>query len=243
MLAGSLADPCAYLLQGQLKCSHTGGDVWSFAPAAAAASSAAAAAAAAGELEPCKCNTWDSKGRNPSMNVYVRLSSGDSSSSRATSASGTDSGSEGGDAEGAPRCKLGVLVRHALPQLAARLGGYGQLGLDWVTWSTEPGSTGGATPCVASVAAFGTRQEAHWRQLQELVSSAQLAGMQGASALGMEMGRAQGTNTAARWLSGPRLTPLALPCSGCRPRPAAGQGEGEWCRHPRRRLPHPAGLI
>ena len=157
------------MLQGQLKCSHTGGDVWSFAAAAAAA---ATSTDTAGEFEPCKCNTWDSKGRNPAMNVYVRLASDDSGSASAACGSGTDSGSEGGEAGGAPRCKLGVLVRHALPQLAARLGGYGQLGLDWVTWSAEPGSTGGGTPCVASVAAFGTQQEAHWQLLQELVSSA-----------------------------------------------------------------------
>ena len=165
------------MLQGQLKCSHTGGDVWSFAPSAAAATAAATSADTAGEFEPCKCNTWDSKGRNPAMNVYVRLASGDSSSASdviggSGADSGADSGSEGGEAEGAPRCKLGVLVRHALPQLAARLGGYGPLGLDWVTWSAEPGRTGGGTPCVASVAAFGTQQEAHWQLLQELVSSA-----------------------------------------------------------------------
>lgn len=149
-------------VQGEIKHSKTGGDVWAYeeAPAHAAGGGGesrappAATLATSGSPLPAaqaiKCNAWDVKGRNPGMNVWVELASGCA-----------DSGDDG-----APRCKLGVLVSHALPQLAARLGGFSALALDWVTWAADADSR---EPDVASVAAFGTQDAEHWRLLHELV--------------------------------------------------------------------------
>ncbi|KAL4420391.1 hypothetical protein ABPG75_010047 [Micractinium tetrahymenae] len=145
--------------RGPIKCSHTGGDVWclpdggSGATAFAAGPAAIAAAAGAGPAPPpIKCNAWDSKGRNPAMNVYVHLCPPGGASSF------TD--------EPPPRCKLGVLIQHALPRLAQRVGGYGQVALDWVTWIAEAGVNGAPVP--GTVAPFGMPNPAHWLLLQEL---------------------------------------------------------------------------
>lgn len=87
------------------------------------------------------------------MNVYVHLYPPGGASSAAD--------------EPPPRCKLGVLIQHALPRLAQRVGGYGQVALDWVTWVAEAGVNG--APVLGTVAPFGMPNPAHWLLLQELV--------------------------------------------------------------------------
>lgn len=144
--------PALSPLQGGIKHAKTGGDVWAVEEPGAAA---AAAGPRVPRQGPLKCNAWDASGRNPAMNVYVCLSGPGPASA--------------GDDDGAPRCKLGVLVSHALPQLAARLGGFSALALDWVTWAADP-KTG--VPDAASVAGFGSQDGEHWRLLHELVSTA-----------------------------------------------------------------------
>lgn len=123
----------------------------------------AATAGAGLAAPPIKCNAWDSKGRNPSMNVYVHLYPPGSASTSAD--------------EPPPRCKLGVLIQHALPRLAQRVGGYGQVALDWVTWVAEAGANG--APVLGTVAPFGMPNPAHWLLLQELVRGGAVTGGKG----------------------------------------------------------------
>jgi hypothetical protein len=161
-------------LQKEIRCSHTGGDAWTYVDPAAGS-----AAGGSDASPPLKCNAWDRKGRNPAMNVYVHLASGGGATvpardpgSGGTGASAATGCPPGEESESA-RCKLGILVTHALPKLAARLGGYEQLCLDWVTWRCEEG--GGGAPAPASVVPLPGRQqdEAHWWQLRQLVRCGQ----------------------------------------------------------------------
>lgn len=148
--------PSASIAQGPIKCSHTGGDVWCCPEGALAPPAAAAGPASASPpplpAAPVKCNAWDSRGRNPAMNVYVHLYPHGGATSNCD--------------EAPPRCKLGILIQHALPKLAKRAGGYGQVALDWVTWLADR-TTGAPVP--STVAPFGMPNPAHWMLLQELV--------------------------------------------------------------------------
>lgn len=117
------------------------------------------------------------------MNIYVLLASdgstavvGSSNGAPVGAAEGGGAGGGGGGEAGAradadaehasSRCKLGVLVQHALPRLAQRLGAYGQVGLDWVTWQTDDRGA----PLPDTVASLGSVQdEQHWLQLRQLV--------------------------------------------------------------------------
>ncbi|KAL4860241.1 GABA transporter 1 [Chlorella vulgaris] len=159
----------------EIRCSHTGGDAWCYSAAASNGSAAA-------DVGPQKCNAWDRKGRNPAMNIYVHLASdgstavvGSSNGAPVEAAEGGGAGGGGGGEAGAradadaehasSRCKLGVLVQHALPRLAQRLGAYGQVGLDWVTWQADDRGA----PLPDTVASLGlVRDEQHWLQLRQL---------------------------------------------------------------------------
>lgn len=161
-------------MQGdELRVSRTGGDAWS---CCVLGGSDGAATPAAGAVQTC--NKWDAKGRNPALNVYVDIDAYRGSSSPsprgAPSSSGGGGGgssSEGEDDEGPSRCKLGHLIQHCLPQLAARLGGYRQLALCWCTWLADEKS---GQPVPSSIAAVGVQDPAHWRLLRQLVRTGML---------------------------------------------------------------------
>lgn len=148
--------------------SRTGGDAWSLggSDGATAATSAASAAVQT-------CNKWDAKGRNPALNVYVDIDAyrGSSSPRPSSGGGGGSSSSEAEDDEGPFRCKLGHLIQHCLPQLAARLGGYHQLALCWCTWLADEKS---GQPVPSSIAAVGVQDPAHWRLLRQLVHTGML---------------------------------------------------------------------
>lgn len=164
-----------HALQDGVKCSHTGGDAWCFVTAESGAAAAGDDSEEGAPTGPQKCNAWDRKGRNPAMNVYVHLgsSTGDTDSSGPGGSSGEGGGGgEEAAEEGPVRCKLGVLVQHALPKLAGQVGGYAGLGLDWVTWTAE--GSGGA-PRIATVAGVGEQDDEHWGRLRQLVRAPCLA--------------------------------------------------------------------
>lgn len=176
-------------------------DGGSGAAALAASPAVMAAGVGAGAAPPpIKCNAWDSKGRNPAMNVYVHL---------------YPPGSAGGFAdEPPPRCKLGVLIQHALPRLAQRVGGYGQVALDWVTWVAEAGVNGAPMP--GTVAPFGMPNPAHWLLLQELVRGR-------CSGVWCMRGVCAPASAAAAW----PLPETSLPPCRATAWFAAGKGEGD----------------
>ncbi|KAI7837379.1 hypothetical protein COHA_008818 [Chlorella ohadii] len=153
---------------GSLNVTRTGGDAWSVD-----AGGGAAAAAAVVQT----CNKWDAKGRNPAMNVYIDIdifrcssvtppeapsSNGGGSGEAGSSSSG---GEEDDEHDGPSRCKLGHLIQHCLPQLAAQLGGYSQLALCRCTWVADEAS---GRPLPGSILAVGRQDSSHWRLLRQL---------------------------------------------------------------------------
>lgn len=164
------------LQDGSLNVTRTGGDAWSV-------DAGGGGAAAAGVVQTC--NKWDAKGRNPAMNVYIDIdtfrcssatppeapsSNGGGSGEAGSSSSG---GEEDDEHDGPSRCKLGHLIQHCLPQLAAQLGGYSQLALCRCTWVADEAS---GRPLPGSILTVGRQDPSHWRLLRQLVRVGWLAG-------------------------------------------------------------------